>query len=96
MVDVPYSMGTHHEHVTAVDGTVRVDPEALLLEHGRLVILLASFRSDDPKRGCHLREALGLDYARSHFPREHVCDDQNHLPASGPDADRVSATSFSS
>jgi polyisoprenoid-binding protein YceI len=86
VIEVPYTLGTHHEHVTAVEGTVRVDPETFRLERGRLVIPLAGFRSDDPKRGCHLREALGLDYARSRYPREHVCDDQNHLPASGPDA----------
>ena len=86
VVDVPYSMGTHHEHVTAVDGTMRLDPEALRLERGRLVIPLAAFRSDDPKRGCHLREALGLDYTRARYPRDHVCDDHNRLPASGPDA----------
>ena len=86
VVDVPYTMGTHHEHVTAVDGTVRLDPEALRLERGRLVVPLAGFRSDDAKRGCHLREALGLDYARSRYPGDHVCDGQNHLPASGPDA----------
>ena len=86
VVDVPYSLGTHHEHVTAVDGLLRIDPETLRLERGRLVIPLAGFRSDDPRRGCHLREALGLDYARSRYPREHVCDDQNRLPASGPDA----------
>src|SRR5262245_58017183 len=33
-----------------------------------------------------MREALGLDYAKSGFPEEHVCDDNNKLPASGPDA----------
>ena len=86
IVDVPYSLGTHHEHVTAVDGVVHADPETLRVEGGRLTIPLSAFRSDDPKRGCHLREALGLDYARSRFPREHVCDDQNRLPGSGPDA----------
>jgi len=86
VVEVPYSLGTHHEHVTEVDGTLRIDPESLRLERSRLTVPLASFRSDDPKRGCHLREALGLDYTRSRFPREHVCDDHNRLPASGPDA----------
>ena len=86
VIDVPYTMGTHHEHVAEVHGTLRADPVTLRLEGGRLVIPLAGFRSDDPKRGCHLREALGLDYARSRFPREHVCDDRNQLPASGPDA----------
>jgi polyisoprenoid-binding protein YceI len=86
VVEVPYSVGTHHEHVTAVDGTVRVDPETSRLERGRLVVPLSAFRSDDPERGCHLREALGLDYARSRYPRDHVCDDANHLPVAGPDA----------
>jgi polyisoprenoid-binding protein YceI len=85
-VEVPYTLGTHHEYVTGVDGTVRVDPETFRLEGGRLVIPLAYFHSDNATRGCHLREALGLDYARSRFPREHVCDDRNQLPASGPDA----------
>jgi polyisoprenoid-binding protein YceI len=86
VVEVPYSLGTHHEHVTEVDGRLRIDPERLGLESSRLIIPIASFRSDDAQRGCHLREALGLDYTRSHFPREHVCDDRNRLPASGPDA----------
>jgi polyisoprenoid-binding protein YceI len=86
VVDVPYSLGTHHEHATEVDGTVRLDPKTLRLERSRLVIPIASFRSDNAQRGCHLREALGLDYTRSRFPREHVCDAHNRLPASGPDA----------
>ncbi|HET9596403.1 MAG TPA: hypothetical protein VFP65_12515, partial [Anaeromyxobacteraceae bacterium] len=29
VVEVPYSLGTHHEHVTAVDGHLRADAEAL-------------------------------------------------------------------
>jgi polyisoprenoid-binding protein YceI len=86
VVDVPYSLGTHHEHVTAVDGVVRADPETREVLSGRLRIPLAAFRSDDPKRGCHLREALGLDYARSRYPRDHVCNDRNELPGSGADA----------
>lgn len=86
VVEVPYTAGTHHEHVTAVDGTLDLDPERLTLERGRLVVPLSAFRSDDAQRGCHLREAMGLDYSRSRFPREHVCDDQNRLPDSGPDA----------
>ena len=85
-VEVPYTLGTHREQVTAVDGTLHLDPQTLDLEGGRLVVPLDAFRSDDPKRGCHLREAMGLDYARSRFPREHVCDQMNRLPASGPDA----------
>jgi polyisoprenoid-binding protein YceI len=86
VVEVPYTFGTHREHIVAVDGFVRLDPDRLEFEGGRFVIPLTSFHSDDPKRGCHLKEALGLDYARSHFPGEHVCDGRNELPAVGPDA----------
>lgn len=86
VVNVPYSMGTHHEHVSAVEGTVRADPDALRVDGGRLVMPLSSFRSDNAQRACHLREALGLDYERSRYPGDHVCNDQNQLPTSGPDA----------
>jgi polyisoprenoid-binding protein YceI len=86
VVVVPYTLGTHHEHVTGVEGTLRLDPATFRLEGGRLAVPLTAFHGDDAKRGCHLREALGLDYARSRFPGEHVCDGQNRLPASGPDA----------
>jgi len=84
-LQVPYTLGTHSERVVAVEGELRLDPATLTLAGGRLVVPLSAVRSDDPTRGCHLREALGLDYTRSRYPRDHVCE--NHqLPASGPDA----------
>src|SRR6478672_10385137 len=34
-----------------------------------------------------MREALGIDYgAGGRFPKDHVCDGQNQLPASGPES----------
>ncbi len=86
VIDVPYSMGTHHEHVTSVEGTLQIDPQALRVDGGHLTIPLSAFHDDDATRQCHLREALGLDYTRSRYPRDHVCDDENRLPSSGPDA----------
>ncbi len=86
VIDVPYSMGTHHEHVTSVEGTLQIDPQALRVAGGHLTIPLSAFHDDDAQRACHLREALGLDYTRSRYPRDHVCDDENRLPSSGPDA----------
>jgi len=50
------------------------------------VVPIASLRGDGGTRDCHMREALGLDYSRSRFPSEHVCDGENRLPATGPDA----------
>ncbi len=86
VVEVPYSAGTHHERIAKVEGTVLVDPETFGLAGGRLVLLLADFRSDNAARRCHLWEALGLDYTRSRFPGRHVCDDRDRLPESGPDS----------
>jgi polyisoprenoid-binding protein YceI len=85
-VAVPYSFGTHRNAASVVQGEVLLDREKLVVEPGQLRVPLAALRSDDPKRDCHLREALGLDYARSRFPAEHVCNDENGLPGSGGDS----------
>ena len=84
-LEVPYTLGVQRERVVAVDGELRLDPATLALEPGRLVVPLDAIVSDDATRRCHLREALGLDYARSRYPREHVCKG-DRLPPSGPDA----------
>lgn len=85
-VAIPYSFGTHHDAASVVQGQVVIDREKLVVEPGQLRVPLAALRSGDPKRDCHLREALGLDYAKSRFPAEHVCNDANELPGSGGDS----------
>jgi polyisoprenoid-binding protein YceI len=85
-VKVPYSLGTHTQTVTGVSGELFIDREALAVTRGRLVVPITSMRSDSAERDCHMREALGLDYARSRFPEEHACDDEDRLPATGPDS----------
>src|SRR5260370_18933573 len=50
------------------------------------MVPISAINGDGGLRDCHMREALGLDYRSSHFPSEHVCDRDNELPASGPDA----------
>jgi polyisoprenoid-binding protein YceI len=82
---LPYSFGTHRSSVASVQGEVRIDPETLAVAGGRLAVPIDAIRSDDATRDCHMREALGLDYRRSRFPKEHACED-DRLPASGPDA----------
>jgi polyisoprenoid-binding protein YceI len=85
-LEIPYSLGTHREKVLSVLGELLVEPEALTVTGGRLVVPISALRSDSAERDCHLRESLGLDYERSRFPEEHVCDDRDRLPASGGDA----------
>ena len=84
-VEVPHTTGTAVLRVTAASGELRLDPSTLALASGRLLFPLDALRADDATMECHLREALGLDYARSRYPREHVCE-KDRLPASGPDS----------
>jgi len=37
--------------------------------NGRLLIPIDSLRTGDPKMECHMREALGLNYSNSKFPK---------------------------
>lgn len=85
-VEVPYTFGTHQVAANQVAGEIELDRESLNLRGGNLWVSISELKSDDPKRDCHMREALGLNYSRSRFPKDHVCDDQNRLPESGNDA----------
>jgi hypothetical protein len=84
---VVYSLGSHTQTAGELRGEVRTDLTTLTEVSGAVVVPLASIRGDGSTRDCHMREALGLDSAAGgHFPAEHVCDANNQLPASGPDA----------
>ena len=84
---VVYSLGTHTQAAQDIRGEVMLDPTTLSGGSGQVVIPIAGIRGDGSTRDCHMREALGIDYAAgSRFPKDHVCDGENRLPASGPDS----------
>jgi hypothetical protein len=84
---VVYSLGTHTVTAQDVRGEVTLDPTTLASGGGSVVVPLAGLRGDGGTRDCHMREALGIDYAAgSRFPGDHACDDHDRLPASGPDS----------
>jgi hypothetical protein len=84
---VVYSLGTHTQVAQDIHGEVTLDPTTLTGGSGAVVVPIAGIRGDGATRDCHMREALGLDYAAGgRFPKEHVCDGQNRLPASGPES----------
>lgn len=85
-VDVPYTFGTHQVTAHRVEGEILMDPQSLQVQSSQLHVSIFELKSDDPQRDCHMREALGLDYSRSRFPKDHVCDAQNRLPSQGNDA----------
>ncbi len=82
---VVYTLGTHTQTAQEVRGEVTLDPATLDSASGMVVVPIAAIHGDGGTRDCHMREALGLDYAASgRFPGEHVCDERDRLPASGP------------
>jgi polyisoprenoid-binding protein YceI len=83
---LPYSMGTHDGVVGKVNGTISYDPKRPGAVSGALSVPIESIRTGNEQRDCHMREALGLDYAKSDYPKEHVCSDAHTLPDSGRNA----------
>ena len=84
---VVYSLGTHTVTAQDVHGEVTLDPTTLASGSGTVVVPLAGLRGDGGTRDCHMREAMGIDYAAGgRFPKEHACDDHDRLPPSGPES----------
>ena len=84
---VVYSLGSHTQTAQDIRGEVTLDPATLAGGSGSVVVPIAGIRGDGGTRDCHMREALGIDYAAGgRFPKEHVCDEQNRLPARGPES----------
>lgn len=83
---LPYTLGTH-------DGEVRIGKDHLNMDltnpinsSGEFIVSIDSMTTGDSKRDCHMREALGLNYEQSDFPKEHVCNENNQLPLTGKNA----------
>ena len=80
-----WTLGTHQGRASRVTGSVDAQIEPLAVTRGEFRVPIAAMSTASTTRDCHMREALGIDYARSHFPAEHVCvNDQ--VPVSGPDS----------
>lgn len=84
---VVYSLGTHTQVAQDIRGEVTLDTVTLAGGSGSVVVPIAGIHGDGGTRDCHMREALGIDYAAGgRFPKEHVCDEQNTLPAHGAES----------
>lgn len=73
---LPYTFGTHEGAASEIVGGMDV------ASAGSFEVVLSDMKTGNEKMDCHLRESLGLDYTKSDFPSEHVCED-NKIPASG-------------
>jgi hypothetical protein len=84
---VASSFGAHTQVAQDIRGEVTLDPTTLAGGSGTVVVPIAGIHGDGGTRDCHMREALGIDYAAGgRFPGEHACDGENRLPASGPES----------
>jgi hypothetical protein len=85
--DVPYTFGTHEGRALVVRGSISVDLSDNTILNGGFSVPIDQMTTDQKLRDCHMREAIGLDYALSSYPEGgHVCGSNSRLPESGNDA----------
>jgi hypothetical protein len=84
-----YSLGVHRGQARALAGVAQVTLAPFAIQGARFSVPIESMTTGNAQRDCHLREALGLDYARpgstSRFPANHVCNGANEIPAGAGD-----------
>jgi hypothetical protein len=80
-----WTLGTHQGRASQVSGSLRADLDPLVGAQGEFRVPIAAMSTGSSTRDCHMREALGIEYSRSRFPREHVCVN-DRVPVSGPDS----------
>ncbi len=81
---IGYSLGQHDGSAQAMSSSVKLTKDNKILS-GTFSVPISSMTTGNSKRDCHMMEALGIDYSKSQFPKEHVCN-SDILPTSGPDS----------
>ncbi len=81
-LEIPYSLGKHKAKSDNISGNLSWDPEGKSVTQAEFSLRAETLKIKDQKLKCHLLESLTLDYEKSDFPADHVCED-NILPASG-------------
>ena len=84
---IGFTLGTHRGLAQEVAGEAVIgsDLNQLSLQSAKFSVPVRSLKTGNDIRDCHMNEALGLDYAVSNFPNDHVCDGAE-LPKTGPDS----------
>ncbi len=84
-VKIPYSLGTHEVVAQEFIGSVEFSEDDLVISSGSIGLEVMKLKGKDETLTCHMYESLTLDYEKSDFPAEHVCEDEK-LPQSGKNA----------
>lgn len=77
---IPYKLGVHDGRSKSLIGEVVLVNNQIKSAH--FSVPISSLTTGNSTRDCHMREALGLDYTKSDFPKNHVCDN-NQTPETG-------------
>jgi len=85
-VSIGYTLGTHELKSTSMNGALTQPDVSLESISGELLVPIRDLKEGNAKLECHMLSSLGVDYSKSKFPGEHVCDSDNRLPESGPDS----------
>jgi polyisoprenoid-binding protein YceI len=83
---VSYSLGTHDGTAETFTGNLDLKSTQPLVASGQFQVPIRSLKTGNAERDCHLLESLGLNYADTQYPGDHVCDDKNQLPETGKNA----------
>jgi polyisoprenoid-binding protein YceI len=84
-LSIPYTMGTHELEGKDFLGSAHLDESNLQMSEGRFSLAVDRITGQKKTLLCHMKEALTLDYEKSDFPEEHICEDDK-LPSEGKNA----------
>lgn len=82
----PFGWLTHEGKAELTRASLFIDSENLSSTTGEFSVALSGMTLGNPEKDCHMREALGLNYAQSDFPGKHVCTENFDLPKAGKNA----------
>lgn len=79
---IPYTLGTHFAKVDKLNATIVWDEKISKISKAEVVLHAEDILLEDKKLKCHLLESLTLNYDKSDYPEQHVCEN-NQLPTAG-------------
>lgn len=84
-VKIPYTFGEHTVSAKKVTGKILWNSEKTQITQAEFVLPVSELTNNDKTLVCHLQSSITLDYTKSDFPDDHVCEDDT-LPSEGKNA----------
>lgn len=81
-LSIPYTMGTHKLEAKDFEGKIEYNEKLHQISSGTISLNVTNIIGNKRTLVCHMQESLTLDYEKSDFPDDHVCED-DELPTVG-------------